>query len=51
MRWTIEQVAAAVAGKAGHGLNPMARMAGVSIDSRTVRDGELFIAIHGPNHD
>jgi len=51
MRWTIEQVAEAVAGKAGHGLNPVARMAGVSIDSRTVRDGELFIAIHGPNHD
>ena len=51
MRWTIEQVAEAVAGKAGHGLNPMARMAGVSIDSRTVRVGELFIAIHGPNHD
>ena len=51
MRWTIEQVAEAVAGKAGHGLNPMARMAGVSIDSRTLRDGELFIAIHGPNHD
>jgi len=51
MRWTIEQVAEAVAGKAGHGLNPMARMAGVSIDSRTLHDGELFIAIHGPNHD
>ncbi len=51
MRWTIEQVADAVAGKAGHGLNPMARVAGVSIDSRTLRTGELFIAIHGPNHD
>jgi UDP-N-acetylmuramoyl-tripeptide--D-alanyl-D-alanine ligase len=51
MRWTIEQVAEAVAGNAGHGLNPMARMAGVSLDSRTLRDGELFIAIHGPNHD
>jgi UDP-N-acetylmuramoyl-tripeptide--D-alanyl-D-alanine ligase len=51
MRWTIEQVAEAVAGRAGHGLNSMARMAGVSIDSRTLRDGELFIAIHGPNHD
>jgi UDP-N-acetylmuramoyl-tripeptide--D-alanyl-D-alanine ligase len=51
MRWTIEQVAEAVAGKAGHGLNPMARVAGVSIDSRTLCDGELFIAIHGPNHD
>jgi UDP-N-acetylmuramoyl-tripeptide--D-alanyl-D-alanine ligase len=29
----------------------MARVAGVSIDSRTVRAGELFIAIHGPRHD
>jgi UDP-N-acetylmuramoyl-tripeptide--D-alanyl-D-alanine ligase len=26
-------------------------VAGVSIDSRTVRAGELFIAIHGPRHD
>jgi UDP-N-acetylmuramoyl-tripeptide--D-alanyl-D-alanine ligase len=26
-------------------------VAGVSIDSRTVRAGELFIAIHGPSHD
>jgi UDP-N-acetylmuramoyl-tripeptide--D-alanyl-D-alanine ligase len=26
-------------------------MAGVSIDSRTIRAGELFIAIHGPSHD
>ncbi len=29
----------------------MARVAGVSIDSRTVRPGELFVAIHGPRHD
>jgi UDP-N-acetylmuramoyl-tripeptide--D-alanyl-D-alanine ligase len=29
----------------------MARVAGVSIDSRTLRTGELFIAIHGPRHD
>jgi UDP-N-acetylmuramoyl-tripeptide--D-alanyl-D-alanine ligase len=29
----------------------MARVAGVSIDSRTIRAGELFIAIHGPSHD
>jgi UDP-N-acetylmuramoyl-tripeptide--D-alanyl-D-alanine ligase len=29
----------------------MARLAGVSIDSRTIRAGELFIAIHGPTHD
>jgi UDP-N-acetylmuramoyl-tripeptide--D-alanyl-D-alanine ligase len=29
----------------------VARVAGVSIDSRTIRPGELFIAIHGPRHD
>ncbi len=29
----------------------MARLAGVSIDSRTVEPGQLFIAIHGPRHD
>jgi UDP-N-acetylmuramoyl-tripeptide--D-alanyl-D-alanine ligase len=29
----------------------MARLAGVSIDSRTVRAGELFVAIRGPRHD
>jgi UDP-N-acetylmuramoyl-tripeptide--D-alanyl-D-alanine ligase len=51
MRWTVAQVADAVAGKCGHGIDPMARLAGVSIDSRTLRAGELFIAIHGPTHD
>jgi UDP-N-acetylmuramoyl-tripeptide--D-alanyl-D-alanine ligase len=51
MRWTVAQVADAVAGECGHGLDPMARLAGVSIDSRTIRPGELFIAIHGPTHD
>lgn len=51
MRWTLKQVAEAVAGKQGLGLDPMARVAGVSIDSRTIRSGELFFAIHGPNHD
>jgi UDP-N-acetylmuramoyl-tripeptide--D-alanyl-D-alanine ligase len=29
----------------------VARVAGVSIDSRTIRAGELFFAIHGPRHD
>lgn len=29
----------------------MAGLAGVSIDSRTVEPGQLFIAIHGPRHD
>ena len=51
MRWTLTQVAEAVAGKRGLGLDPVARLAGVSIDSRTLRAGELFIAIHGPTHD
>jgi len=51
MRWTIRQVAEAVAGKQGNGIDALARVAGVSIDSRTIRAGELFVAIHGPSHD
>jgi UDP-N-acetylmuramoyl-tripeptide--D-alanyl-D-alanine ligase len=51
MRWTIAQMAGALVARAGAGLDPMARVAGVSIDSRTVRSGELFVAIHGPSHD
>jgi len=51
MRWTIAQVADAVGARPGTGLNPMAGVAGVSIDSRTVGSGELFIAIHGVRHD
>jgi UDP-N-acetylmuramoyl-tripeptide--D-alanyl-D-alanine ligase len=51
MLWTITQVADAVGARPGTRLDPVARVAGVSIDSRTVRPGELFIAIHGPRHD
>src|SRR5260370_21326240 len=51
MRWTIAQVADAVGARPGTGLNALARVAGVSIDSRAIRAGELFIAIHGPRHD
>ena len=51
MRWTVAQVAVAVAGQCGNGLDPMARLAGVSIDSRSLRPGELFVAVHGPVHD
>ena len=51
MRWTLLQVAGALGAKAGAGIDPVARMAGVSIDSRTMRAGELFIAIHGPRHN
>jgi UDP-N-acetylmuramoyl-tripeptide--D-alanyl-D-alanine ligase len=51
MRWTVKQVVDAVAGVQGGGLDALARVAGVSIDSRTLRSGELFIAIHGPRND
>jgi UDP-N-acetylmuramoyl-tripeptide--D-alanyl-D-alanine ligase len=51
MRWTIAQVAGALDARPAAGLDPLARLAGVSIDSRSVRPGELFFAIHGPRHD
>jgi UDP-N-acetylmuramoyl-tripeptide--D-alanyl-D-alanine ligase len=51
MRWTVEEVARALGVKPPGGLDPLARLAGVSIDSRTVAGGELFVAIHGPRHD
>jgi len=51
MRWTLKHVAEAVAGKPGPALDTLARVAGVSIDSRTIRRGELFVAIHGPRND
>src|SRR5258708_18838427 len=51
MGWTIAQVAGALGAGRGAGLDPVARVAGVSIDSRTIRPGELFIAIHGRRHD
>src|SRR5581483_2255910 len=46
MRWTIAQVAGALLTQPGAGLDPVARVAGISIDSRTIRAGELFFAIH-----
>ena len=51
MRWTIAQVAGALDSRPGAGLDPVARVAGVSIDSRAIRPGELFFAIHGPRHN
>jgi UDP-N-acetylmuramoyl-tripeptide--D-alanyl-D-alanine ligase len=51
MRWTIAQVASALGARPRTGLDPVAWVAGVSIDSRTVRAGELFIAIRGTRHD
>ena len=51
MRWTVEEVAGALGVKPPGGVDPLARLAGVSINSRTVSRGELFVAIHGPRHD
>ena len=51
MRWTIAEVARALDVAPPGGLESLARLAGVSIDSRTVARGELFVAIHGPRHD
>ena len=51
MRWTLLQISEPMLAALGSGLDPMARVAGVSIDSRTIRAGELFFAIHGPRHD
>jgi UDP-N-acetylmuramoyl-tripeptide--D-alanyl-D-alanine ligase len=51
MRWTASQIAAALGVEAPTGLQAGAELVGVSIDSRTVNAGELFVAIHGPRHD
>ena len=51
MRWTVEEVARALGVTPPGGLDSLARLAGVSIDSRTVARGELYVAIHGPRHD
>ena len=51
MRWTVEEVAGALGVASPGGVAPLARLAGVSINSRTVARDELFVAIHGPRHD
>ena len=51
MRWTVAQVAEAMGVAPPSGLDPLAWLAGVSIDSRTLVPGELFFAIRGPRHD
>ena len=51
MRWTVVQLAEALGVPAPTGLDPLAGVAGVSIDSRTIQPGELFLAIRGPRHD
>src|SRR5260370_28725759 len=51
MQWTVDEVARALCVAPPAALDPVARLAGVSIDSRTVVRGELFVAIHVPRHD
>jgi UDP-N-acetylmuramoyl-tripeptide--D-alanyl-D-alanine ligase len=51
VRWTAGQVAEALGVALPPQLAALAGMAGVSIDSRTVQSGELFVAIHGASHD
>src|ERR1700730_12499326 len=51
MRWTVDEVARALGISAPRGFDARARVAGVSIDSRTMARGEVFVAIHGPRHD
>ena len=47
--WQAETVVRAVRGRCLHEQTWTAD--GVSIDSRTVKKGDLFIALHGPSHD
>src|SRR6202049_1308737 len=51
MRWTLLQISEPMLAALGARVDPVARVADVSIDSRTIRAGELFFAIHGPRHD
>jgi UDP-N-acetylmuramoyl-tripeptide--D-alanyl-D-alanine ligase len=51
MQWKVEDVARALRVAPPEGVDASARLFGVSIDSRTVAGGELFIAIRGPRHD
>jgi len=50
MDWSWEKAGRA-AGAAPSGAAPAGRVAGVSIDSRTVARGELFFAVRGEHHD
>ena len=49
--WTADEVGAAVSGRVPDGAVKDWAAAGVSIDSRTVASGDLFVAIAGPNFD
>ena len=47
--WTAAEVCAAVSGRVPNGGRGEWSAHGVSIDSRTVRPGDLFVAIAGPD--
>jgi UDP-N-acetylmuramoyl-tripeptide--D-alanyl-D-alanine ligase len=49
--WKASQIAEALGVALPSGVNAVAGVAGVSIDSRTIQPGELFVAIHGARHD
>lgn len=48
--WTTAEIAGATGGRPTAAAQDLA-LTGVSIDSRTVAPGDLFIALHGPRHD
>ncbi|MEW5908691.1 MAG: UDP-N-acetylmuramoyl-tripeptide--D-alanyl-D-alanine ligase [Thermodesulfobacteriota bacterium] len=48
--WTAIQLAKAVAGELFSG-NPRSRFSGISIDSRRISPGQIFVAIVGEKHD
>src|SRR5215472_4083838 len=45
--WTAADAAAATAGSSATDWSAV----GVSIDSRSLDEGDLFVALHGPHHD
>ena len=46
--WTRDEAAAAISAKIS---GPDWQASGISIDSRTLTPGELFVALVGPSHD
>ena len=51
MDWTLERTARAMGVAAPGAADAARQLVGVSIDSRTVRAGELFFAVRGERHD
>jgi UDP-N-acetylmuramoyl-tripeptide--D-alanyl-D-alanine ligase len=51
MHWTVSEIVGALRAPLPQGADSLARVAGVSIDSRTLAPRQLFVAIQGPHHD